>query len=778
MTSIYEILEYRAEQSPESIAIMGEECPPLPYGRLFRQVVKFIELLRAHGLCRNDRVAIVLPNGPEMAISIFGVTCVAACAPLNPSYRAKEFDFYLSDMNARALIVRVGTDSPARDAAQKLAIPVIELTSPPEAGAGAFDLVVKNGGQPARVDFPRPEDAALVLHTSGTTARPRIVSLTHANLCASARNISRTLELETTDRCLNVMPLFHIHGLVGAVLSTLYAGASVVCTTGFDPAKFFSWVDRFRPTWYTATPTIHQAVLKQAPVYREIIHRCSMRFIRSCSAPLPERTMKGLEDTFRIPLIESYGMTEASHQITSNPLPPSARKAGSVGIPAGPDVAIMDGEGNVLPAGEIGEVVIRGRNVADGCRDVPEGGGAAGTNRWFRTGDQGRFDSKGYLFLTGRIKEIINRGGEKIAPNEIDDILSQHPAVAQAVAFAVPHPTLGEDVAAAVILRENVLATEEDIRAFASERLSDYKVPRRLLIVEEIPKGPTGKLQRIGLAEEFASKLKSEFVAATNRLETELVDLWKGLLDLERVGVRDNYYTLGGDSLTLALMMIELETRFGKTLPLDEFFRSPTIETVAELLQEGKADGIRTSAEGERSVGPVTIRDSALGGLKNRLLQLLALYVPGQKTTRVWLHRMRGVSIGKNVKIGSFALIENAYPQLVSIGNNVTIGIRVIIVGQRRDLVVEGRVRNRPTVRIDDNVYIGPGAIILPNVTIGEGAVVGAGSVVYRTVPPKTLVRGNPAEPIAHCGVSLGVGVPYDQFLRNLVPIEKHPRHP
>ncbi|MGB7971303.1 MAG: AMP-binding protein [Candidatus Deferrimicrobiaceae bacterium] len=770
-TSIVQLLEYQAEKAPESIAIVAPERPPLPYGRLFRQVGKTVESLRAFGLNRNDRVAIVLPNGPEMAIAFIGIACGATCAPLNPSYRANEFDFYLSDVNAKALIVRAGMDTSARDAAKKLAIPVLELTPAPEAEAGIFDLSVNKDVAPLPVDFAQPGDIALVLHTSGTTARPKIVPLTHANICASGHNTFRTLELEEHDRCLNVMPLFHIHGLIGAVLSTLTAGASVVCTTGFDAAKFFGWVDIFQPTWYTAVPTMHQAVLKQAPAHREIIARRSMRFIRSCSAALPERVMADLEGMFCVPVIESYGMTEASHQITSNPLPPSARKAGSVGISAGSDVAIMDEEGNLLPAGEIGEVVIRGRNVTEGYENDSVANRATITNGWFRTGDQGRFDSTGYLFLTGRIKEIINRGGEKIAPKEVDDILTQHPAVAQAATFPVTHATLGEDIAAAVVLRENAMVTEGDLRDFASTRLADYKVPNQLLIVEEIPKGPTGKLQRMDLAEKLALKFKSQFVAAKNPVETELTELWKALLNLEQVGVRDNYYAIGGDSLALASMMIELETRFRKTIPLDDFLRAPTIETLAEILQENETIGIRDSVGVEKAVFPTPIRDSLLGGLKNRLFQLLAFYAPGYKTTRVWLHRSRGVSIGKNVNIGSFALIENAYPRLVSIGDNVTIGIRVIIIAHIRDLMVQPGAGIRPTVRIEDNVYIGPGVIILPNVTIGEGAVVSAGSVVYRSVPPKTLVRGNPAEPIAHCGVSLGRGVPYDQFLRNLRPI-------
>jgi len=210
-----------------------------------------------------------------------------------------------------------------------------------------------------------------------------------------------------------------------------------------------------------------------------------------------------MEETFNAPVIESYGMTEAAHQMASNPLPPKERKAGSVGIAAGPEISIMDEAGALLPSGAIGEVVIRGQNVTSGYQNNPEANASAFTNSWFRTGDQGTIDEKGYLRLTGRLKEIINRGGEKISPREVDEILLDHPAVAQAVTFAMPHEKLGEEVAAALVLKEGETSTEKEIREFAGQRLADFKVPRRVIFLDEIPKGPTGKLQRIGLAEKL-----------------------------------------------------------------------------------------------------------------------------------------------------------------------------------------------------------------------------------------------------------------------------------
>ena len=360
----------------------------------------------------------------------------------------------------------------------------------------------------------------------------------------------------------------------------------------------------------------------------------------------------------------------------------------------------------------------------------------------------------------------------------MDEILTQHPAISQAVAFAVPHPTLGEEVAAAVVLKKDAAVTESDIRDFAAAQLADFKVPRQVLIVEEIPKGPTGKLQRIGLADKLVDKLawhrQNNFVLPTTSVEKQLTEIWQALLHVEQVGVRDNFFALGGDSLAIAGMMLAIAERFNTAIPMDSFFRSPTIETIASLIQRKEAAISHAPVMAVQAKGSKPISDSRLIGLKNRLLQAVALYVPGYKTMRVWLHRLRGVAIGNNVSIGLSVIIETAYPRLISIGNNVTIGIRSTIIGHLRDSTVQARDNNQPTVRIEDNVYIGPGVLILPNVTIGHGAVVSAGSVVSRSVPPQTLVRGNPAEPLAHCGVSLGGGVSYEEFIRHLTPIKEH----
>ncbi|OJT25269.1 AMP-dependent synthetase [Archangium sp. Cb G35] len=485
------------------LAIGAPGRPGLTYGGLRELARHTVTALNGMGLGREDRVALVLPNGPEMAVAFVTFACGTTTAPLNPSYRAEEFDFYLSDLKARALVLLEGMESPARAVAAARGIPVIELVPGTDGPAGRFTLKPERplSGTPARAGFAEAGDVALVLHTSGTTARPKIVPLRHTNVTASAYHIGQTLALGREDVCLNIMPLFHIHGLIAAVLASLAAGGGVVCTPGFNALKFFGWFEEVRPSWYTAVPTMHQAILGRASRNTGVIQAGRLRFIRSSSASLPPQVMEELEQVFGVPVIESYGMTEASHQMASNPLPPRPRYAGSVGIAAGPEVGIMDEAGTLLPPGALGEVVIRGRNVTAGYENNPEANAKSFTRGWFRTGDQGVLDEAGYLRLTGRLKEIINRGGEKISPLEVDTVLMDHPAVQQVVTFAMPHPKLGEEVAAAVVLREGASAGERELQDFASARLADFKVPRKIVFLPEIPKGATGKLQRIGLAE-------------------------------------------------------------------------------------------------------------------------------------------------------------------------------------------------------------------------------------------------------------------------------------
>jgi oxalate---CoA ligase len=498
--SLLELLSTGADAAP---ALGAPGTPDLNFADLRRLIVSTVAHLNARGIGRNDRVAIVLKNGPEMASAFLAVSCGTTAAPLNPGYRADEFEFYLNDLNARAVIVQAQGDSPCVEVARRLGIEIIELT--PGARAGEFQLngAAAKSAHLARGGFAQPDDIALILHTSGTTSRPKIVPLSQRNVASSADSIAATLAFASQDRGLNIMPLFHIHGLIAGLLAPLSRGSFVSCTPGFNALKFFAWFDETHPSWYTAVPTMHQAILTRVSHNRDIIARNPLRFLRSSSSSMPVQVIAQLEAAFGAPLVEAYGMTEASHQMCSNPLPPLQRKPGTVGVAAGPEVAIM-GEGGVLLSPEsIGEIVIRGPSVTKGYENNPSANTDAYVNGWFRTGDQGTIDHDGYVSITGRLKEIISRGGEKISPREVDEVLMDHPAILQVVTFGIPHAMLGEEVGAVVVLRETHQASEGEIREFAASRLADFKVPRRILFMAELPKGATGKLQRIGLAKKL-----------------------------------------------------------------------------------------------------------------------------------------------------------------------------------------------------------------------------------------------------------------------------------
>jgi acyl-CoA synthetase (AMP-forming)/AMP-acid ligase II len=495
-----DLLTAGADAAP---ALSAPGRQPLSFGALRALIVDTVAALNGIGIGRNDRVAIVLPNGPEMAAAFIACASGVTSAPLNPAYRADEFEFYLSDLNAKALIVEAGSTSPAVEVARKLGVRIVELVPQPDAGAGAFTLSLAPGPAVAHGGFAQPDDVSMVLHTSGTTSRPKIVPLSQRNLAASAQNIRDTLKFRPDDCGLNIMPLFHIHGLIAGVMAPLAAGSQVFCTPGFNALKFFAWMDEAKPTWFTAVPTMHQAIASRAPKNLDIIKRHPLRFMRSSSSSMPPQVIREAEEIFGAPLVESYGMTEATHQMASNPLPPGARKPGTVGVAAGPEVGIMAEDGSLLPRGDTGEIVIRGANVTAGYESNPKANAEAFQNGWFRTGDQGVMDAEGYISITGRLKEIINRGGEKVSPREVDEILMDHAAVAQVVCFGMPHPKLGEEVAACVVLREGQAVTERELQAFVAQRAADYKVPKKILFMDEIPKGATGKLQRIGLAQKL-----------------------------------------------------------------------------------------------------------------------------------------------------------------------------------------------------------------------------------------------------------------------------------
>ena len=592
--TIFSLLEKHAHLLPDAAAICAPGRESLTYLGLFNLLESAVAQLNSFGIGRGERVGLVLPNGPEMAAVFLACSACATAAPLNPNYSTHEFEFYLTDLQARALVVQAGSPSPAVEVARKQGIRVIELESELDSAAGLFNLRGQAAALRGQGGWVSAEDTALMLHTSGTTSRPKMVPLSGRNLAASAGNVAHTLHLTPRDRCLNIMPLFHIHGLVAALLATLATGGSVACTPGFYAGRFFEWLAECQPTWYTAVPSMHQSILERAKSAGAAIQAHPLRLIRSSSASLAPQVMASLEESFGCPVIEAYGMTEAAHQMASNPLPPFLRKPGSVGLAAGPDVTILAEDGpRVLAQGQTGEVAIRGENVTSGYVANPEANARAFSDGWFRTGDQGYFDAEGYLYLTGRLKEIINRGGEKISPREVDEALLDHPAVGQAVTFAMPDSRLGEEVAAAVVLRDAAVS-EQELRRFVAERLSYFKVPKRILILDEIPKGPTGKLQRIGLADKLG--LSGDAPASMQALEDAqppsgpveeaLGGLWEEILGVKGIGRQHSFLEIGGDSISAMLLVSAIRRKYAIPLTVMDFLDLPTIAQQAELVEE------------------------------------------------------------------------------------------------------------------------------------------------------------------------------------------------
>ncbi len=598
--TIAALVRDHARQFPQHAAILDGTRAPLSYQALATNIESIALALSNAGVVPASRVALVHANGAEAAVAFLAIASCAACVPLNPQLQPDELRFFLQDAGVQFVVIARGDPSPARQVVRDLGLALIELVADADGPAGSVRIELpthSTGGGIASHSGPiyaAARDVALVLHTSGTTARPKLVPLTHANLLASARSIAATLALDASDRCLNVMPLFHVHGLIGNLLAAITAGASIICERGFAPESFFRALCNLEPTWFSAVPTIHQAVVRHAEQLRWHSGADSgakrLRFVRSSSAPMPPTTLRALERCLGVPVIEAYSMTEASHQMTSNPLPPGERKAGAVGLPAGAEVAIIGVDGDRVSQGAIGEVIVRGPGVMSGYGGDPSLTQAAFIDGWFRTGDLGRLDADGYLFIAGRVKEIVNRGGEKVSPREIDEALLECEGVAQAVAFGVPHPSLGEDLVAVVVLAADAPFDENSLRAQLFARLAANKVPSAIACVTEIPKGATGKVQRSALAARLAHLFKPAYVAPRDEFERRVATLFERLLNLEPVGALDNFFALGGDSLKGTQLVVALEGELGLALPATAVFQHPTVAALAGVIEQALND--------------------------------------------------------------------------------------------------------------------------------------------------------------------------------------------
>ncbi|KAF5952665.1 hypothetical protein HYC85_010609 [Camellia sinensis] len=508
------LLKKVAGEFPSRRAISVSGKFDLTYDRLHQLIEHAASRLLSAGVMPGDVVALTFPNTVEFIIMFLAVIRVrATAAPLNSAYTSDEFEFYLSDSESKLLITSKEGNERAQAAASKLKITHVTAALPQadsEVSLSSSTHSELNLDSVSKI-INQPSDTALFLHTSGTTSRPKGVPLTQINLASSVQNIKSVYKLTESDSTVIVLPLFHVHGLIAGLLSSLGAGAAVTLPAAgrFSASTFWSDMNNYKATWYTAVPTIHQIVLdrhfsKPEPAYPKL------RFIRSCSASLAPAILSRLEEAFGAPVLEAYAMTEATHLMSSNPLPEDGpHKAGSVGKPVGQEMAILDENGVQQEAGKSGEVCIRGPNVTKGYKNNPEANKSAFRFGWFHTGDLGFLDSDGYLHLVGRIKELINRGGEKISPIEVDAVLLSHPDIAQAVAFGVPDDKYGEEINCAVIPREGSNIDEAEVSRFCKTNLAAFKVPKMVFITDSLPKTATGKIQRRFVAEHFLAQIST-----------------------------------------------------------------------------------------------------------------------------------------------------------------------------------------------------------------------------------------------------------------------------
>lgn len=587
--SILDVITTRANLTPAAPAILSPGRAPLDYRGLQAQMFDVGRVLNEMGIGQGDRVALLMSNGPEAAVVFLSVSSFATAIPVNPESRAEELRELFRTLQVDAVMADPDHSGLASTLAKELGAKLFHLNPQPASCTGSFRLSIDGLRTGTCQRGPSgPGSDALLLQTSGTTGMPKIVPLTHENLLANAASTVEFMALTSKDRGLCLAPFFHKQGLVTGLLVPLVPGGSVLYPPAFDAALFFEWLRAFAPSWYLAGPTMHEAILEQARLHPDIAIGHNLRFIRSGASALPIRLMKNLEQFFAVPVIEAYGMSEAG--IACNPLPPAVRKPGKVGLPI-TDVAIMGMNDQVLGVGETGEIAVRGPCVARGYINNPTETSERFRKGWFFTGDLGRLDQDGYLEVTGRTKEMINRGGRKVDPHQVEESLRQFAGVQDAAAFPVPHPTLGEDLVAAVVLTAEA-PTPQQLRLELFRQRSTYKVPSRILQVDTIPRGLTGKLDRLRLSSKFESRLKAPFVAPESQLELEITKIFEDILHVENVGIHDNFYGLGGDSLKLLELIMVLEKRLLRRVNEDISMTELTPAAIQTFLTTPRTDNV------------------------------------------------------------------------------------------------------------------------------------------------------------------------------------------
>ncbi|MGE0650496.1 MAG: AMP-binding protein [Alphaproteobacteria bacterium] len=592
-TTVTDIVRRHAEARPGAPALVAEGQAPLTYAALAVLMDRIREQLNAAGFGRGDRIATVGPNNAATAALVTSIWGCATAVPMNPSLSAGEFAIYFRDLKVQAVAIVDGVDTVAGMVAKEIGLPVLSVECVDRDAAGMIAIRPRpHSGKAACPGAAKGDDIAHVLLTSGTTSHSKAVPITVRQLSTKVHRYSGALELTAADRCLNLMPLFHGHSLQGSLGPTLFAGGSLVTLSEFSVESFFRLLATLGPTWYTGSYTFQHAIHAAAPLHAAEIANSKLRFTRTASGHLDDRIAEELEGLLRAPVITGYSTTETSC-ICLSPQPPRKHKWGTVGLPAGTPVAIMGPDNRLLPQGERGEVVVRCTDVFSGYENDPAANAASFIDGWFRTGDEGVFDAEGYLTLTGRIKDIINRGGEKITPSEVDSALLGHPDIADAITFPIPHTTLGQEVGAAVVPVKGAEMTDETLTRFLRRRIAPFKVPRRFVFVDEIPRGPTGKVSRQGLAEQFGLMVDS---AVTRRestkgdrrataVEAKLQRLWADALRLKDIGLHEDFFMLGGDSLQAVELFLRVEKEFGRRLPRSVLFEASTVAKMAEHIE-------------------------------------------------------------------------------------------------------------------------------------------------------------------------------------------------
>ncbi len=581
---------------------------PLSYAGLFDQVTRTVDALNRAGYGRGDRIALALPPGPETATAVISVLAGCVFIPLNPAMSSPELRTLLPRFRIQALLTRTGLLPHLVEAAAECRIPAIHLEPLVNEPAGRFSLTLAPREPNPLTGFSTEDELSAVFPTSGTTDLPKRIPWSQAEVCGHALRSAENLKLTPSDRCLHLMPVLHHCPVMSSILSTMFAGASGIHPTSLSALDFMAWVRALQPTWCAVPPPFFQVLLSEIQRHGGPSPNLGLRALYTCGAPLNVAILTEVERTFGAPVRNSYGASECG-SICANPMPPGLRKPASVGVALGLDVRIVDASGEPLPVHQPGEVVVRGPGVFRGYEEDPDNNLHTFFGEWFRTGDQGYFDSDGYLFLLGRTKELINRGGEKIAPQEIDAVLQAHPNVQEAAAFPIPHPVLGEDVAAAVVLKHPDLGLDP-VRQFASEQLAGFKVPRTLLAVSEIPKGPAGKVQRNRLAGLFAPELalaqQRRLLAAGSspgplgNVESSLLEIWQSVLGRPDIGVCDDFFDLGGHSLQAAILVSKVEELFGRKLPVSVLLQEPTIQRLARFLSSTEPQRLAVRHNGSK----------------------------------------------------------------------------------------------------------------------------------------------------------------------------------